>query len=127
CAVFGKRIGDRLPVEGHIDVDQARQPEQRAPRRKSVGSVELAEHNSPSNCWIALYGSVYDFSDYSSEHPGGSSAIEEGCGKDATETFKQVHTASLVGDMGFEPIGVLEEEEESASVDARHRRANDEL
>ncbi|KAF4685561.1 fumarate reductase [Perkinsus olseni] len=107
CAVFGKRIGDRLPVEGHSD--------------------SLAEHNSPSNCWIALYGSVYDFSDYSSEHPGGSSAIEEGCGKDATETFKQVHTASLVGDMGFEPIGVLEEEEESASVDARHRRADDEL
>ncbi|KAF4674429.1 fumarate reductase [Perkinsus olseni] len=133
CAVFGKRIGDRLPVEGHIDVDQPRQPEQRAPTRKSVGLVELAGHNSPSDCWIALYGSVYDFSDYSSEHPGGSSAIEEGCGKDATETFKQVHTASLVGDMGFEPIGVLEEEEEeeeeeeSASVDARHRRADDEL
>lgn len=129
CAVFGKRIGDRVPIEGEPFTTTNPRPQQLDGRQASLGtitSLELAEHGSPSDCWISLYGLVYDFSDYSSEHPGGPPAIEDSCGRDATETFRQVHTASLVQDMGFEPIGKLEEH--SAESSGKHSgRADDEL
>ncbi|KAF4678287.1 fumarate reductase [Perkinsus chesapeaki] len=124
CAVFGKRIGDRLPVEKYHQPDEPVESDHPKRSKPTIDIAELAKHGTPNDCWIALYGSVYDFSGYSTEHPGGSSAIEGGCGRDATETFEQVHTANLVEDMGFEPIGNFFAE---GKVGAGNRHAADEL
>ena len=53
---------------------------------------EVSKHNTPEDCWFIIDGKVYDVSDFPS-HPG-SSAMHEGCGKDATELFETRPTGS---------------------------------
>lgn len=49
---------------------------------------QVASHNQPSDCWIAIEGKVYDVTKYIAEnrHPGGEEILE-GCGKEATSMF----------------------------------------
>lgn len=55
---------------------------------------QVQEHSTASDCWTAVDGSVYDLTDWVSEHPGGEGAIERMCGHDATEMFNQQHGSS---------------------------------
>ena len=48
---------------------------------------DLAKHNVPEDCWMAIHGKVYDSSNKGKTHPGGE-AIYAGCGIDATELFE---------------------------------------
>lgn len=52
---------------------------------------EVALRNSPSDCWVAISGSVYDLTDWIAEHPGGSGAISRLCGRDGTSQFSSQH------------------------------------
>ena len=52
--------------------------------------AEIAQHNTSSDCWIIIIGSVYSVAQYLSEHPGGASAIIPYCGRDATTAFNQI-------------------------------------
>jgi cytochrome b involved in lipid metabolism len=52
----------------------------------SYSLTEVALHNTPADCWMAIDGKVYDVSNYASQHPGGD-AVYQGCGQDATELF----------------------------------------
>jgi cytochrome b involved in lipid metabolism len=45
---------------------------------------DVASHNSASDCWLVVDGSVYDVTSFISEHPGGNDILK-GCGKDATK------------------------------------------
>lgn len=56
--------------------------------------AEVAANNSPEKCWAAVNGEVYDLSSWISRHPGGSSAIINMCGKDASEDFNRQHGRS---------------------------------
>ncbi|MBP7966780.1 cytochrome b5 domain-containing protein [Candidatus Woesebacteria bacterium] len=49
---------------------------------------QVASHNQPSDCWIAIEGKIYDVTKYIDEnrHPGGEEILE-GCGKNATNMF----------------------------------------
>ena len=58
----------------------------------------MAKHNKPDDCWVILYGNVYDVSDFIPSHPGGEKIILSLAGKDATEEYDPVH-----------PPGTLEE------------------
>ncbi|OGY56964.1 MAG: hypothetical protein A2Y84_00745 [Candidatus Colwellbacteria bacterium RBG_13_48_8] len=49
---------------------------------------EVAQHNSASDCWIAIHGKVYDVTSFIGNHPGGP-AILQGCGKDATGLYEK--------------------------------------
>ena len=49
--------------------------------------TQVAEHTTASNCWMAIDGSVYDVSSYTSRHPGGLGTIMQGCGRDATSIY----------------------------------------
>lgn len=51
---------------------------------------DIASHNTKSDCWIVINNKVYDVTNYLDEHPGGSSIIIEGSGKDSTEEFNQI-------------------------------------
>ena len=52
---------------------------------------EVAQHATVDDCWVALDGTVYDLSGYSTSHPGGASRIEGICGTDATSAFRNQH------------------------------------
>ncbi|MFH1442868.1 MAG: cytochrome b5-like heme/steroid binding domain-containing protein [Candidatus Micrarchaeota archaeon] len=53
---------------------------------KTYTLADISQHSIKGDCWLAIYGKVYDVSEYT-KHPGGD-AILEGCGKDATELFE---------------------------------------
>lgn len=61
------------------------------PMAKTFNFATIAQHATRSDCWIAVYGKVYDVTEYVMEgkHPGGD-AIIKGCGKDATSIFEAV-------------------------------------
>jgi cytochrome b involved in lipid metabolism len=39
------------------------------------------QHNTMDDCWIVIEESVYDISDFLSEHPGGAEILMEYAGK----------------------------------------------
>ena len=49
---------------------------------------QVAEHTSPSDCWIVIYDKVYDVSTFLSQHLGGEFIILEWAGRDATIPFR---------------------------------------
>lgn len=51
----------------------------------------VASHNTPSDCWTAVNGSVYDVTAWISKHPGGKQAIIGTCGKDSSAYFNGQH------------------------------------
>lgn len=85
---------------------------------------EIAQHNSADDCWTAINGAVFDISEYTSRHPGGTEILKA-CGTDGTSLFQErtTETGETVGSgtphspnaedqlAGFE-IGITEEEKE---------------
>jgi cytochrome b involved in lipid metabolism len=57
---------------------------------KEIMIEELAKHSKKNDCWLALFGKVYDVTQYVSQHPGGS-IILRAAGKDATDLFNKNH------------------------------------
>lgn len=53
--------------------------------------AEVQKHNSPSDCWSAINGSVYDLTSWISRHPGGPEAIISLCGADGSVLFNGQH------------------------------------
>lgn len=45
-----------------------------------VTSAQLAQHNTPSDCWVAYQGRVYDMTSWIPQHPGGPYRIIPYCG-----------------------------------------------
>eukprot|EP00929_Paragymnodinium_shiwhaense_P102064 TRINITY_DN65269_c0_g1_i1.p1 TRINITY_DN65269_c0_g1~~TRINITY_DN65269_c0_g1_i1.p1 ORF type:complete len:1260 (-),score=309.65 TRINITY_DN65269_c0_g1_i1:444-4223(-) len=124
CTVFGRHLGLTLPVRAEATANLAHEePPQRpadtppgveapaaaaASAEKSITHEELAAHGARAEQpWVALYGKVYDMTDYADEHPGGRDAILDVAGSDATETFETVHNRELLDSLGFAPIGAL--------------------
>lgn len=52
--------------------------------------AEVGQHNSASDCWLVISGSVYNVTDFIPNHPGGEEIVK-GCGKDATSLFTGEH------------------------------------
>lgn len=59
----------------------------------------VATHKTQNNCWIIVSGKVYNVTSYINFHPGGTTAMVNQCGKDATVAFNTkgavVHTQQL--------------------------------
>lgn len=51
-------------------------------------TAEIAAHNSQSDCWTYIGGSVYDITAYIPIHPGGAEVLRA-CGGDGTSLFTQ--------------------------------------
>ena len=73
--------------------------------QRIITEDELKSHNSEASCWVALYGKVYDFTEFLEEHPAGAESILEQAGKDGTARFDSVHTLAMLED--FEALGSL--------------------
>lgn len=53
--------------------------------------AQVAVHNSGSNCWTVIGGSVYDITPFIDAHPGGSGTVLPLCGTDGTAAFDNQH------------------------------------
>lgn len=54
---------------------------------RSYTLSELSSHKSPSDCWLAINGNVYNVTQYLDFHPGGADIILMFCGQDATKAY----------------------------------------
>ena len=50
---------------------------------------EIAQHSANDDCWSAVYGEVYDVTEYAPSHPNPS--VYAMCGKEATAMYDAVH------------------------------------
>ncbi|XP_046622236.1 uncharacterized protein LOC124306100 isoform X1 [Neodiprion virginianus] len=48
---------------------------------------EIAWHDTPDDCWFAIYDYVYDCTSFIGDHPGGDDVLLEYAGRDATLAF----------------------------------------
>lgn len=53
----------------------------------SYSLTDLASHNIPEDCWVAVDGTVYDITEFPASHSGGAEAIIRWCGQDASKGF----------------------------------------
>ncbi len=53
--------------------------------------TDVAAHATPTDCWSAVNGSVYNLTDWVARHPGGANAINAMCGSDASGSFNAQH------------------------------------
>ncbi|CAM8924934.1 hypothetical protein QQ045_022719 [Rhodiola kirilowii] len=51
---------------------------------------EVSSHNSLKDCWLVIFGKVYDVTEFMDDHPGGGDVLLTSTGKDATEDFEDV-------------------------------------
>jgi cytochrome b involved in lipid metabolism len=75
-------------------------------------TAQVASHGTRNDCWIIVSGKVYSVSSYISMHPGGSSAIANFCGQDATTGFSTrggtgTHSTSARSILGGFLVGTL--------------------
>jgi succinate dehydrogenase/fumarate reductase flavoprotein subunit len=112
CAVFGRIVGGDVPIASPSSFDDAGggggAPAAAAPARvarRDVTKAELGGHASEASCWVAVYGEVYDFTDFLDEHPAGAEAILKYGGTDGTAIFDSVHSKDMLDD--FDAIGPL--------------------
>ena len=57
----------------------------------TITFAEVATHNSPSDCWSAIDGKVYNLTTWINKHPGGAVVIKALCGKDGSAGFSGQH------------------------------------
>jgi cytochrome b involved in lipid metabolism len=78
----------------------------------TLTASEVAKHNSASDCWIIIQGSIYNVTQYLNIHPGGSDRIAPFCGQDATSAFvtqggKGSHSSQASLDLSKLKLGQL--------------------
>jgi len=79
---------------------------------KEYSLQEVAEHCSPSDCWIVLFDKIYDVTSFLSEHPGGEFIILESAGRDATLAFRGTrHGKDSYDSLSKYLIGILPQSE----------------
>ncbi|KAH8091636.1 hypothetical protein JL720_5948 [Aureococcus anophagefferens] len=91
--VMGMLNNPWFTVVKHFDAG----PRHAGPRHgRALGNTytlaDVAKHDTPQDCWIAVNGVVYDTNPYLAEHPGGASSITMNAGTDATDEFTAIHS-----------------------------------
>uniref|UniRef100_A0A1I7WFV7 Cytochrome b5 heme-binding domain-containing protein n=1 Tax=Heterorhabditis bacteriophora TaxID=37862 RepID=A0A1I7WFV7_HETBA len=60
-------------------------------RLNVIDHTELIKHNTKEDCWIHIFGQVYDVTSYLDFHPGGVDELMRAAGRDGTALFNQYH------------------------------------
>jgi succinate dehydrogenase/fumarate reductase flavoprotein subunit len=111
CTVFGSLVGRNLPLQDRPKPQESgnelakSKSSDAETRQVSVG--DLAQHNTPEDCWVAIHGVVYDLTEFAEEHPAGPDSIHNLAGKDGTEAFATVHNRNILEDFDDDRIGIL--------------------
>ncbi|CAN0907664.1 Delta(8)-fatty-acid desaturase 1 [Linum grandiflorum] len=60
-------------------------------KKKYISLEELAKHNTSSDLWISIQGKIYNVTDWTKSHPGGSSPLLNLAGQDASDAYYAFH------------------------------------
>lgn len=63
---------------------------------RKITCAELAQHNSPDDCWVAFHGHVYDMTQFAKQHVGGADSITRLAGQDGTLSFARHHSQNVL-------------------------------
>ena len=66
------------------------------PPSNLVPYSEVAKHNSNGDLWCIIGTSIYDFTDFAPEHPGGAAVVTELAGQNATKDFLHAHPIDIM-------------------------------
>ena len=66
---------------------------------------QVRDHNSNTDCWMAIHGKVYSFMGAGGAHPAGNFLSLGLCGVEASATFDLHHPLSYVGVAALKKIG----------------------
>lgn len=107
CTVFGRIVGNHIPINNRNSNKLLNENKTEENNNKLFTIDEVAKHNNENDCYVILFGNVFNMSGYSKEHPGGEESILKICGKDGTDQFETVHSRELLENSGFEKIGKI--------------------
>ena len=79
----------------------------------SIPSSTLRQRNRVDDCWMALYGNVYNVTNYN--HPGPQNWIRSYCGSDATAEYAAVHPEVYIRTIEHLHVGVYESDSVSSA------------
>lgn len=71
-------------------------------------SLAVSGHSRPDDCWVVLYGNVYDVTDFIPNHPGGAQAILSLAGQDATEEYDPIHPPGTLEESNIPLVGKVD-------------------
>ncbi|CZT20325.1 probable acyl-CoA dehydrogenase family protein [Ramularia collo-cygni] len=77
---------------------------------KYIARAEVAQHKDLDDIWIIIDCGVYDLTDFVDAHPGGSVALKEVAGNDATEAFYSLHRHEILKRYAGLRIGMVPDE-----------------
>lgn len=80
---------------------------------RRISLADVARHARPDDCWMAIDGSVYDFTAYLPRHPSEPEVIEAWCGREASEAYRtktrgRPHSAAATRRMADYRLGTLD-------------------
>ena len=123
CVVFGSIIGENLPISSprpRADLVSPFRPRKSQIQLRDISLEELSQHNTQSDCWVALFGIVYDLTSFAERsHPGGSKAIRSLAGVDGTSLFETAHSQDMLETFQYEQIGRLVDSVEKTAPDTQ--------
>ncbi|KAK9774216.1 putative Cytochrome b2 [Seiridium cardinale] len=61
-----------------------------------ISVTEISKHSSVDDLWIVVDNMVYDVTAFAPEHPGGVNILLQYAGRDATASYSEVHSPSLI-------------------------------
>ena len=70
------------------------------PATRTYTREEIAKHTTADDCWVILFGKVYDVTNFLPDHPGGTEAPLLLAGGDATEQWLMLHKPELLDKYG---------------------------
>ncbi|KAL7570466.1 hypothetical protein ACA910_004251 [Epithemia clementina (nom. ined.)] len=127
CTVFGTIVGQKIPIQSKQQQQQYQStlmaegaastsdgacsvPEQKEQQTR-ISPSELAQHNRPDDCWVAINGIVYDLTSFAEEHPAGPESIHVLAGKDGSNAFAAVHNQGILDEVQDDIVGIFVQEE----------------
>jgi fatty acid desaturase/cytochrome b involved in lipid metabolism len=75
--------------ELRLRTSNSKGPEQEQTLKKYT-LEDVSRHNTPADCWLVIWGKVYDVTSWIPNHPGGS-LIHVKAGQDSTQLFDSYH------------------------------------
>mmetsp|Transcript_23652 Transcript_23652/g.26978 ORF Transcript_23652/g.26978 Transcript_23652/m.26978 type:complete len:1247 (+) Transcript_23652:298-4038(+) len=108
CTVYGTIVGKKVPIKSRNIIETRELSNKPATRKlEDVSMRDLAVHNTPDDCWVAIHGYVYDLTSFAEDHPAGAESIHRLVGQDGTEAFQSVHNQGMMEDFEEDLIGKL--------------------
>ena len=118
CTVYGSIVGQGIPIQSRqgssstlaaptslvSSMDGDSQPPH---TDRIISPSELAQHNTPTDCWVAIHGKVYNLTSFAEEHPAGPASIHVLAGQDGSEAFEAVHNQGILEEVEEDLVGIL--------------------